>query len=138
MLLRDLSHFRLSITKLHIKKLDGTASLALSEGVVDKEEVSNNNNNDDQSLAKAVWRSLNPSDEEQPILTAMDMRIDPLDRHKQGLLARSRLTQSTKSIAPPTFAWVRNAEGEPAGNFLTEQEATEGEFDELESGLAWI
>ena len=70
MLLRDLSHFRLSITKLHIKKLDGTASLALSEGVVDKEEVSNNNNNDDQSLAKAVWRSLNPSDKEQPILTA--------------------------------------------------------------------
>jgi hypothetical protein len=68
----------------------------------------------------------------------MDMRIDPLDRHKQGLLACSRMTQSTQSIAPPTFAWVRNVEGEIAGNFLTEQEATEGEFDELESGPAWI
>ena len=68
----------------------------------------------------------------------MDMRIDPLDHHKQGLLPRSRMTQSTQSIAPPMFAWVRNAEGEPAGDFLTEQEATEGEFDELESGLAWI
>ena len=43
-----------------------------------------------------------------------------------------------QSIAPPTFAWVRNGEGEPAGDFLTEEEATEGEFDELESGPAWI
>jgi hypothetical protein len=103
----------------------------------DEEEVSNNDN-DDQSLATTVWHSLNPSDEEQPILTAMDMRIDPLERHKQGLLARSCMTQSTRSIAPPTFAWVRNIEGEPAGNFLMEQEATEGEFDELESRPAWI
>jgi hypothetical protein len=68
----------------------------------------------------------------------MDMRIDPLECHKQGLLTRSRMTQSTWSIAPPTFAWVRNTEGEPAGDFLMEQEATEGEFDELESGPAWI
>ena len=103
----------------------------------DEEEVSNNNT-DDQSLAAAVWLLLNPSDEEPPILTATDMRINPLDRHKQGLLARSRMTRSTQSIAPPTFAWVRNGEGEPAGDFLTEEEATEGEFDELESGPAWI
>ena len=53
----------------------------------DEEEVSNNNTND-QSLAAAVWCFLNPSDEEPPILTAMDhMRVNPLDHHKQGLLA---------------------------------------------------
>jgi hypothetical protein len=34
MFLRDLSHFHFSITKLRIKKLNGTASLALSENVV--------------------------------------------------------------------------------------------------------
>jgi hypothetical protein len=103
----------------------------------DEEEVSNNNT-DNQSLAAAVWNLLNPSNEEPPILTATDMRINPLDRHKQGLLTHSCMTRSTQSIAPPTFAWVRNSEGEPAGNFLMEEEATEGEFDELESGPTWI
>jgi hypothetical protein len=58
----------------------------------------------------------------------MDMRIDPLDHHKQGLLARSHMTRSTQSIPPPIFAWVRKVEGEPMGDFLMEQEATEGKF----------
>jgi hypothetical protein len=44
----------------------------------------------------------------------------------------------TLSIAPRTYSWIRDADGEPAGDFLTTEEATTGEFDMLESGPTWI
>jgi hypothetical protein len=49
------------------------------------------------------------------------------------------MTQSTQSIAPPLFAWVKKTvRGESVGDFLMEEEATKGEFDKLERGPAWI
>ena len=101
-------------------------------------QSSTNNNPTTLSLTEATWRSLNPNSDEPPIVDFSDIRISPLEHHEQGLLARSRITRSMKSIAPPTHAWVRNAVGEPAGDFLMAEEATEGEFDEIESEPTWI
>ena len=94
--------------------------------------------NTEESLIDGVWYSLNPDENEPPILSATDMRINPMDRARQGLLACSRMIRDKESIAPRTLAWIRNADGEPAGDFLTAEEATIGEFDMLESEPTWI
>ena len=94
--------------------------------------------NTEESLIDGVWYSLNPDENEPPILSATDMRINPMDRARQGLLARSRMIRDKESIAPRTLAWIRNADGEPAGNFLMAEEATIGEFVMLESEPTWI
>ena len=61
-----------------------------------------------------------------------------MTHERERLLARSRLIQDKESIAPRTYSWIRDADGEPAGDFLTTEEATTGEFDMLESGPTWI
>jgi hypothetical protein len=48
------------------------------------------------------------------------------------------MIRDKKRIAPPTFSWILNVDGEPAGDFLTAEEATVGEFDMVESEPTWI
>ena len=92
-----------------------------------------------ESRADAVWLALNPEPDEPPITDAADIRILPVpERTRQGYLARSRMTRDRQSIAPRTEAWIRNADGEAAGDFLTTTEATEDFFDLLEDVPTWI
>ena len=94
--------------------------------------------NSSESLADAVWLALNPEPDEPPITNAADIRIPVPERTRQGYLARSRMTRDRQSIAPHTEAWIRNADGEAAGDFLTTTEATEDFFDLLEDVPTWI
>jgi hypothetical protein len=48
------------------------------------------------------------------------------------------MTRDLVSIAPRTEAWIRDADGDAAGDFLTNTEATEDCFDLLESAPTWI
>jgi hypothetical protein len=79
-----------------------------------------------------------PPEDEPPITGPTDVRIPPLTHAREGLLARSRMIRDKQSIAPPMFSWIYNVDGEPAGEFLTAEEATVGEFDLIESGPTWI
>ena len=94
--------------------------------------------NSSESLADAVWLALNPEPDEPPITDAADIRIPVPERTRQGYLARSRMTRDRQSIAPRTEAWIRNADGEAAGDFLTTTEAMENFFDLLEDVPTWI
>ena len=90
------------------------------------------------TIVDGVWNELNPPEDEPPITGIGDIRISFMTHERERLLARSRLIQDKESIAPRTYSWIRDADGEPAGDFLTTEEATTGKFDMLESGPTWI